>query len=373
MADRAVNKYGSSKGWRRNRLTTASGFTVDAIGLDTGGRGIKREDQRPDFMIVDDIDGRHDTSATTAKKAATLTDTLLPAGSTDLAVLAVQNLIHTDSIFSQLADGRADFLATRTISGPFPAVHDLAYDIRDGRAVVTGGTPLWAGQDLIAVQHQIDTYGLSAVLRESQQEVRRDPDAALWKRAWIADHRVTAAPQLLRLVVGVDPSGSARGDEVGVIAAGVDLRGHAYIVGDASLHGSPDDWARAAVDLWNAQKGDRIIAETNFGGEMVEHTITTVARERGLRVPIKLVRASRGKAVRADPIAALYQQGLVHHVGPLPALENEICRWTPADPVSPSRLDALVWALSELLLHGGSSDAPLVGGQRETVESYQVY
>jgi len=265
MADRAVNKYGSSKGWRRNRLTTASGFTVDAIGLDTGARGIKREDQRPDFMIVDDIDGRHDTAATTAKKASTLTDTLLPAGSTDLAVLAVQNLIHTDSIFSQLADGRADFLATRTISGPFPAVHDLAYAIRDGRAIVTGGTPLWAGQDLAAVQHQIDTYGLSAVLRESQQEVRRDPDAALWKRAWIADHRVPASPQLARLVVGVDPSGSARGDEVGVIAAGIDLRGHAYIVGDASLHGSPDAWARAAIELWHAQKGDRIIAEANFG------------------------------------------------------------------------------------------------------------
>jgi hypothetical protein len=105
-----LGKHGNARGWRRNRIRTAGGFTLDAIGLDVAARGVKLEDQRPDFIIFDDIDGKLDTPATTAKKIATLTTSLLPAGSANVAVLGIQNLIIPDGIFSQLVDGRADFL-----------------------------------------------------------------------------------------------------------------------------------------------------------------------------------------------------------------------------------------------------------------------
>jgi len=348
MASRDVNKYGSSRGWRRNRLTTAAGFTIDAVGLDVATRGIKIEDRRPDAITLDDIDGRHDTEAATLKKIETLTESVLPAGSPDVAVLAMQNLIIPDGIFSRLADGRADFLATRTVSGPFPAVRDLRYALQGGRALVTGGEALWVGQSLAVVQHQIDTWGLSAFLRESQQEVAADPEGALWRREWIAAHRVApdqeTLPDMVRLVVGVDPSGSKRGDEVGIVVAGVDARGHGYVLADLSLHASPDDWARVAVTAWDQYRADSIVAEANFGGEMVESLIRGHARQQGLRPPVRLVHASRGKAVRAEPIAALYQAGQVHHVGILPGLEDELCRWQPSDPYSPGRLDACLVA-----------------------------
>ena len=117
-ANRKLSKYGHSRGWTAQRLRTAGGLTVDAIGLDSAARGLKVEDQRPDLIILDDIDGKSDTPQTTAKKADTLTTSILPAGSTNVAILAVQNLIIPNGIFTRLADGRADFLADRIISGP---------------------------------------------------------------------------------------------------------------------------------------------------------------------------------------------------------------------------------------------------------------
>ena len=107
VAERRLNKYGSSRGWRRNRLRTASGFTIDAIGLDVAARGVKLDEDRPDLLIFDDLDGKLDTAATTDKKLATLTHTLLPAASDAPAVLAIQNLVIPDGIFARLADGSA--------------------------------------------------------------------------------------------------------------------------------------------------------------------------------------------------------------------------------------------------------------------------
>jgi phage terminase large subunit-like protein len=159
--------------------------------------------------------------------------------------------------------------------------------------------------------------------------------------------RVRSAPYLVRLVVSVDPAVSA-GDssaETGIIAAGIDMNGHAYILEDASLRGSPHQWASRAVALFNRHGADRIIAEANNGGEMVAHTLRTVESS----LPITLVHASRGKYIRAEPISALYERGLVHHVGTFPLLEDQLCAWLPGHQ-SPDRLDALVWALTELLL-----------------------
>jgi hypothetical protein len=170
-ATRKIGKFGNSKGWRRNRLRTESGFTIDAIGLDTAARGVKLEEQRPDFMIIDDVDSEVDSSTMVEKKVKILTKKLLPSGSSDLAVLAVQNLVHSNSIFSRLADGRADFLVERKISGPFPALRGFNYGKRSGRYYITAGEPVWAGQGIEACQNMIDREGLQAFLTECQHDV----------------------------------------------------------------------------------------------------------------------------------------------------------------------------------------------------------
>lgn len=173
---RSLNKYGASRGWRRSRLRAADGFTVDAYGLDTGARGAKENEQRPDLIVFDDIDEVHDSPATTRKKVETLTQTLLPMGTDYAAVLGVQNLIHADSVFAQLADGRAEFLADREVSGPYRALDSYAvtpYEDAEGRRRYrVSGTPTWLGQDLAACQRIVDTVGPDAFERESQQEVR---------------------------------------------------------------------------------------------------------------------------------------------------------------------------------------------------------
>lgn len=173
------------------------------------------------------------------------------------------------------------------------------------------------------------------------EDVDENP-AALWTRKIIEDARVLKAPELDRIAVGIDPSVTATGDEAGVLVAGR-CGDEYYVIEDRSLQASPIEWARTAVIAYHAHRADRIIAESNNGGEMVAQTLRTVDPA----VPIKLVTASRGKAPRAEPISALYEQGRVHHVGAFPALEDEMCHWTPGDP-SPNRMDALVWVLTEL-------------------------
>jgi hypothetical protein len=168
--ERAVNKYGSSRGWRRERLR-AKDFTIDALGFDTAARGIKVDEDRPDMIILDDIDGRHDSLAATQKKVETLTTTILPTGSNDCAVLGIQNIVHANSIFAQLQDGRAKFLSDRILSGPYKAINGLEYAAREGKYVITAGAPTWAGQNLGDAQGQINTWGLPAFLREAQHEV----------------------------------------------------------------------------------------------------------------------------------------------------------------------------------------------------------
>lgn len=189
--ERALNRYGNSKGWRRNRLRTAHGATIDALGLDTAARGIKVDADRPDMIVLDDIDGRHDSVNATHRKIETITTTILPAGSNDCAVLFVQNLIHADSVASRLCDGRADFLSDRIVSGPFKAIEGLKYEARDGAYIITQGVPAWAGQSLETAQGQIKTWGLSAFLREAQHEVT-NVEGAMFGDVW-DDSNITEA------------------------------------------------------------------------------------------------------------------------------------------------------------------------------------
>lgn len=186
--------------------------------------------------------------------------------------------------------------------------------------------------------------------QELDAEILTDTPGALWKREQIDELRVTQAPSLRRIVVAVDPEASSDegAAETGIIVAGLGEDGHGYVLDDRSLRGTPDQWARAAVTAYHTWEADRLCAEVNNGGEMVEHTIRTVDRH----IAYKTLHASRGKTARAEPIAALYEQHRVHHVGFFGELEDQLCTWV-AGATSPDRLDALVWALTELLLQTG--------------------
>lgn len=156
-------------------------------------------------------------------------------------------------------------------------------------------------------------------------------------------------PAMRRIVVAVDPAVTSRAnsDETGIVVAGLGTDGFAYVLADESLRASPHGWASAVVKAYHRWKADRVIAESNNGGEMVTLTVATV--DPG--VPVKLVHASQGKRVRAEPVAAKYEQGRVRHPVALPALEEQMMTWVPnAGGESPDRLDALVWAITELLL-----------------------
>jgi predicted phage terminase large subunit-like protein len=156
--------------------------------------------------------------------------------------------------------------------------------------------------------------------------------------------------------VAIDPNASSEEDsnECGIVCAGLGDDDHAYVLDDVSGVMAPHEWARMAIRLLHQRMGDRIIAETNNGGEMVENTLRMVDPS----VPYSAVWASRGKVIRAEPISALYEQGRVHHVGPFPRLEDQMCAFTvdfdrKEMGCSPDRVDALVWALTELMIEGG--------------------
>ena len=194
--------------------------------------------------------------------------------------------------------------------------------------------------------------------QELWAQILEDNPNALWQLARIDELRVSAAPDLVRVVVGVDPSatGKASSDEAGIITAGIGPDGDAYILSDDSLRASPHGWGSKAVMAYHTYSASRILAEVNNGGDMVELTIRTVDDA----VPYKAVHASRGKRTRAEPVAALYEQGRVHHVGAFSKLEDEMCEWVPGD-ASPNRMDALVWALTELMLGKRKPKWGLVG------------
>jgi phage terminase large subunit-like protein len=193
--------------------------------------------------------------------------------------------------------------------------------------------------------------------QELDAEVLEDVPGALWQREWIDRDRVAAAPELKRIVVAIDPAMSTNegSDETGIIVAGVGGDGHGYVVDDLSGRYQPHDWAARAVEAYRRHDADRIVAEVNNGGEMVAATLRTV----DANVPFMAVHASRGKVIRAEPVAAVYEQKKVHHVGSFSVLEDQLCGFTSdfdrsRAGYSPDRLDALVWALSDLMVKHGA-------------------
>lgn len=268
-ADRKVGKFGNSKGWRRNRLRCANGFIVDAMGLDSARRGAKIEDARPDLIIIDDIDGQEDSKVTVDKKIRSLTQKILPAGAYNLAVLAIQNLIHPDSIFSQMYDGRADFLANRIVSGPFPAIEGLTTELRDGRYMITGGDATWEGQNLDRCQQMLDDMGLSAFLKECQHDVEA-PLGGIWDHVEFKHIDFDELPDLVRVSLWVDPAvtNTDQSDNQAISISGIDEDGKMYRLFAWEQRSSPRATLRLAV-LKAIEYGSLMVGvETDQGGDV---------------------------------------------------------------------------------------------------------
>jgi phage terminase large subunit-like protein len=260
-----------------------------------------------------------------------------------------------DNLMFGLRLGERPLCAVATTPRPTKLVRDLVS--REGAGVaVTRGTS-YENRDNLAPQF-FDSItakyeGTRLGRQELMGELLLDVPGALWTRDRLDELRRSQGPVLQRIVVAIDPSGSGgeEADECGIVAAGVDEDGAGWVLADASGRYQPTEWAKRAVELYYRLRADRIVAETNFGGQMVEATIRAIDQN----VAYRSVTASRGKVARAEPVAALYEEGRVHHLGTFPELEDQMCSFGPAfrraqAGYSPGRVDALVWALTDLVL-----------------------
>lgn len=371
LAERHVGKYGNSKGWRVNRLRTASGFTIDAVGLDTAARGVKLEDARPDFMIVDDIDGENDSPDITRKKIKTLTRALLPAGSNDLAVLAIQNLVHPDSVFARMTpgyegdDGPADFLANRTVIGPIPAVRDLVTEQAAGKFRIVSGTATWAGQDLDDCQEFIDTWGYSAFLTEAQHEVEPPAGGMYDHIEWIhVDRNDLPWHSLVRTVVWVDPAvtNTDQSDSMAIQCDAIDDSGIIYRLYSWEQRASPLDAMKRAIQVAWDHNAEAVGVETDQGGDTWISVYAEAHRAleadyiaAGDRLPGPLpeFRSDKagaghgGKAHRSAQMLADYERALIVHViGTHRVLERSLRRFPLTKPLDLA--DAAYWSWNDL-------------------------
>jgi predicted phage terminase large subunit-like protein len=188
--------------------------------------------------------------------------------------------------------------------------------------------------------------------QELYGEILDDVDGALWTKGMIDRNKIDKHPPLARITVSIDPAvtNTKDSDETGIIVCGSDAAGNGYVIADYSFKGSPYEWAKKAVDVFREHKADSILVEVNQGGDMV----SAVLRQVDASLPIQEIRAHIGKKLRAEPVAAMYEQGRIHHVGTFDKLEEQMTTWTPDSADSPDRLDAMVQAFSSLI---GTSNA----------------
>lgn len=237
-----------------------------------------------------------------------------------------------------------------TTPKPIPIIKQL---VADPRTALTRASTYMNRHNLAPafLKRILDKYeGTRLGRQEIHGQILDDNPNALWKRDNLEKYRVTSHPPLFRVGVGVDPEGSDTEEsaETGIIVAGVAYIGdvlHGFILEDLTIKGSPNEWGSAAVSGYNKNHADIVVGEVNNGGDMVGFVIQTVDKT----VNFKAVRASRGKYTRAEPVAALNEQGRIHHVGFFADLEDQLCEWVPGEK-SPDRLDAYVWIITELML-----------------------
>lgn len=296
---RRLGKYGPQRGWRRNRLWTETGFVIDALGLDKAVRGVKLESQRPDLFVLDDVDKALDTEGAIRRHVTTITRDVLPAGAQDVAVMAVQNLVHPEGVFARLADlvpeGAAfsELLTRRVVSGPIPAMDGLVIERRDDpsrpgrtRATIIAGRPTWERNTRESLQAALDDFGETAFLAEYQHVVDRLEGAMfenvlpLVRRVTVTgDDRATTAEgidglrelvgQLDRTTVWCDPAVTEKdsSDSYGIQADGLHPNGDLYRLHSWEQRSSPRATLKQAI-LWAYEIGSgHVGVETDQGGD----------------------------------------------------------------------------------------------------------
>lgn len=386
-SQRKIGKFGNSRGWRRNRLRTASDFTIDAIGLDTAARGAKMENMRPDFMVIDDIDAESDSEQVIQRKIQALTRKLLPAGAANMATLAIQNLVHLNSIFSRLSDGSVSFLADRQVSGPFKALNDMTYELNEKthRFIITGGRPNWVGQDIARCQELMDDIGLPAFLQECQQEVEAEPggmfDSVEFGRVSRED-----LPEMVKIVVKVDPAvtDTNQSDSHGLVVAGLGEDGLVYILFTWEQRTSPLESLKLAITqalLWNAET---VGIETDQGGDTWDSVYREAWRAvmgempekddegnlipKPAMIPMRSDKAGAGagpKTHRASQMLVDYQTKKIKHLwGAHVTLERALRRFPRTKPFD--LVDATYWAWADLTGQSRKWSGWLEHARRET-------
>ena len=370
MASRAVSQYGHSLGWRRNRLLTESDFVVDAIGLDVARRGAKLRDVRPDFIIFDDLDARHDGPDLVQRKIATLTDSILPAGSDDVAILGVQNLVQPEGIFARLAgiaEEPADFLVDRVPTRVIPAVWDLEVEQSPDGVRIVGGEPSWDGQDLEACQREVDNIGFSAFRREMQHEV--DAAGGIFEHLDYQRIDWPELPDLVRTTVWVDPAVTAHdgSDAVGIQADALGADGRIYRLYSFERVITPEEALRRAILKAKELRAGSVGIETDQGGDTWKSVFRETARvliEEGQlqesEIPeLHSAKAGAGhgsKVERASRMLADYERGQVVHVrGTHGLLERCLGRFPLRKPFD--LVDASYWSWA--FLRRGKIERPL--------------
>lgn len=262
-----------------------------------------------------------------------------------------------DMLSFTLRLGKKPQVVVTTTPRPTKLVRDIT---KNPKTVVTSGSTFDNSANLAAtyietVKNQYEGTRLGR--QELYAEILDEASGALWNRAVLescsleVNDPVEYAKSLSRVVVAVDPAvtSNAESDMTGIIVAGIDVNGTCTVLEDATDRFTPEGWATKAVELYDKYSADRIVAERNQGGEMVRHTLQTVNDT----IPIRLVHASRGKYARAEPVSALYERNKVKHVKGLDQLEDQLVQWEPLGSIgSPDRLDAMVWAITDLALKG---------------------
>lgn len=237
-----------------------------------------------------------------------------------------------------------------TTPRPIPLIKDMVKD--EDNYVTTGSTfENAANLSTVFFKKVVSKYeGTRLGKQELYAEILEDMEGALWTQALVEKAHVSKAPTLLRIVVAIDPAVTSDpdSDETGIVVAGIGEDQHCYILDDLTGIYTPTEWARRAIGAYITRKADRIIGEANNGGDLIEQVIRTIDQD----ASYSKVWASRGKVTRAEPVVALYEQQRIKHVGSLPELETEMTTWAAKEgEKSPNRVDALVWAVSELMLN----------------------
>lgn len=309
------------------------------------------------FVVDDPYKGRTEAmSATTrAHVERWMSGTVLMRGQEDMSVVIIHTRWVEDDIIGRITAGaygdgweivNLPMLADDE-GEPAPRPYDTATRVLNPRRAMSDGRTF--GWTLDGARRHVLALPEADAEALCQGRPRQRVDGALWRWLWIDTARVAKAPDLRRIVVAVDPATTSgeESDETGIVVAGIGYDGRGYILADESGRYRPEEWARKVASAYHAHKADAVIAESNQGGEMVGAVLRAYG---SAGLPVRTVHAKRGKATRAEPVAVLYEQGRVSHVGSLARLEDQLTTWDPgASGASPDRLDALVYAVTDLL------------------------